>query len=237
MSDKQRPVCGPGDSSRVFVVTIDGPSGAGKSTTARAVADALGFDTLDSGALYRAVAVAALDAAVELEDDAALAELLARIEVRAEQGGRRMFVEGREVTARLRSDRVSQAASKVSALPSVRRALIDLQRDAVTPPGAVVEGRDMSTVVFPDAQVKVYLDADAGERAVRRTRELLERGEAVEAASVLAEMRQRDARDSGRENAPLSIAEGALVIDTTSLSPERVVEMIVAAIPNEFRAK
>ncbi len=215
---------------RPFVVAIDGPSGAGKSTTARAVAAALKFHYLDSGALYRAVAVAALDADTALDDEAAVGTLLEGTRIEALEGGKRVLVDGIDVTPRLRSDRVSQAASKVSSLPVVRKALIGLQRDAAVSPGAVVEGRDMATVVFPSAQVKVYLDADVGVRAERRTAELRARGESVRCEDVLCEMRERDLRDRSREHAPLTAAEDSLVIDSTRLGPEQVVAEIVAAV-------
>lgn len=217
-------------SSSPFVVAIDGPSGAGKSTTARAVAKALNFHYLDSGALYRAVALAALDAGVALEDETALARLLARTDIDAVEGGRTVLVNGVDVGSRLRKHEVSQAASKVSAIPAVRAALIHLQRRAVSAPGAVVEGRDMATVVFPSAQLKVYLDADVQVRARRRVRELEARGQRVDPEEVLRDMRERDLRDRERAHAPLKIAPGALVIDSTAMGPEQVVARIVAAV-------
>jgi len=212
-----------------FVVAIDGPSGAGKSTTARAVAAALNFHYLDSGALYRAVAVAALDAGVTLDDERKLSYLLHRTHIEAIEGGKRVLVNDVEVSGRLRTDAVSQAASKVSSLPAVRRALIGLQRSAAEAPGVVVEGRDMTTVVFPNAQVKVYLDADVDVRAERRTAELIERGESVRLEDVRREMRERDRRDRSREHAPLTVAADSMVIDSTAMRPEQVVAEIVAA--------
>ena len=159
-------------STGCFVITIDGPSGAGKSTTAKAVASILGYDYLDSGALYRAVGLAALRAGVDPTDDAALEKVLASVSFDVQEGGRRILLDGVDVSDALRSVEVGEAASKASACSVVRRALIELQRNAVKPPGTVVEGRDMGTVVFPNADLKVFLDADAGERARRRAAEM-----------------------------------------------------------------
>jgi len=213
--------------AKVLTIAIDGPSGAGKSTVARHVAERLGLRYLDSGALYRAVALSAIEAGVDASDAAAMEHLLAGLRVSLATDGRRVLVNGRDVTDRLRSEEVSQAASKVSSQPSVRSFLIDVQRAAATAPGVVVEGRDMGTVVFPDANVKVFLDADPDERARRRAAEL-----GVDAAlpRIRADMAERDRRDRSRPIAPLVAAPDALRIDSTGLTIKQVVEHIVQAV-------
>lgn len=209
-----------------FVIAIDGPSGAGKSTVARRVADQLGFQYLDSGALYRAVALAALEGGVDLSDSRALNDLLGSLTIRLDRD--RVLLNGRDVAGLIRTEQVSQAASKVSSLEAVRHALIDLQRGAAGEPGSVVEGRDMGTVVFPDANLKIFLDADVDERAGRRTRELQGRGHAVRMEDVRSEMLERDLRDRTRAVAPLCAASDALVLDSTRLTIDEVVGAIVA---------
>ncbi|HYC54961.1 MAG TPA: (d)CMP kinase [Candidatus Binatia bacterium] len=216
---------------RGFLIALDGPAGAGKSTTAQRVADLLGFGYLDSGALYRCVAVAALHEGVALDDDAALGELVGRLKVEPIERGRRFLLNGRDVTDAIRTPEVSQAASKSSACPTVRRVLVDWQRNAAHPPGTVVEGRDIGTVIFPDADLKVFLDADPQERARRRSLELTEKrsGDAG-AATVAREMAERDRRDSTRAVAPLAAAPDAVVLDTTDLDLEQVVAKILAEV-------
>jgi len=214
-------------SSSCFVIAIDGPSGAGKSTTSKKVAERMGFAYLDSGALYRAAALKALEQAVDLTDGQALATLLAATEICFGEDGKSVLLDGRDVTAKLRSPEVSQAASKVSACAQVRQLLVDIQRSAVRPPGTVVEGRDMGTVIFPHAQLKIYLDADADERAQRRARELEESSGNADLAVVRSEMAERDRRDASRDVAPLRPAEGAMVVDSTHLAIDEVVECIV----------
>jgi len=222
-------------SGKPFVLAIDGPAGAGKSTTARAVATALGFAYLDSGALYRCVALAALEAGVSPEDDAALGALAPTLEIRQAVDGR-FTLNGRDVTGLIRSPEVSQAASKSSACPSVRAALVDIQRGAIAPPGTVAEGRDIGTVIFPEADLKVFLDAEPPERTRRRTLELEAKAAPAEAiARVGREIEERDRRDSTRAVAPLAKAKDALVIDTTFLSFDEVVARIVDEV--EFRRR
>lgn len=212
------------------VVAIDGPSGSGKSTVGRAVAAELGLEVLDTGAMYRAVTLAVLEAGVPLDDEAAcrcVAEQAA-IDV-----GAATFLDGRDVSAEIRGPEVTAAVSIVSAHPSVREILVDRQREWVTRHGGgVVEGRDIGTVVFPDAAAKAFLTASDEERARRRQRDEHAAERKVEVDEVREAMRRRDALDSGRVVSPLRAAGDALVIDTT----ERTVEDVVAEIVARFRA-
>jgi CMP/dCMP kinase len=199
-----------------MVVAIDGPAGAGKSSVARAVGEALGFTYLDSGAMYRCVALAALQSGAE---PAALAPSL-RIEL-----GERVLLDGRDVTAAIRTPEVAEAASRAAADPAVRSAMVQQQRRLLRVGDWVAEGRDIGTVVFPAAEVKVFLTADPGERARRRATEL-----GGDQATVLAEQTIRDERDSNREHSPLVPAPGAVVIDTTGLTLEEVAQRVVELV-------
>jgi cytidylate kinase len=198
------------------VVAIDGPAGAGKSTVARAVAGALGYTYLDTGAMYRAVALAAARRGAH---PAAVASRV-RIEV-----GERVRLDGEDVTEAIRTPEVSEAASRVAADPDVRRAVVAQQRRLLASGDWVAEGRDIGTVVAPDAEVKVYLTADPRERARRRAAEL-----GADPERVLAEQAVRDARDRRREHSPLRPAPGAVELDTTGMSAEQVVERVVAMV-------
>jgi cytidylate kinase len=221
---------------RPFILALDGPAGAGKSTTAKAVAAELGFAYLDSGALYRCVALAALEKGISADDDAALGALANSLEIRQTVEGR-FLLDGRDVSDRIRTPEVSQAASKSSACPSVRQALVGIQRSAVLAPGTVAEGRDIGTVIFPDADLKIFLDADASERTRRRTKEMEARSAPSEAiARVGAEMAERDRRDSTRAVAPLAKAHDAVVMDTTYLSFDEVVANIVREVESRRRS-
>lgn len=216
---------GPG----VPILTIDGPSGAGKGTIARAVAARLGWRLLDSGALYRVAALAALRAGIPLEDEDRVAELAGRLDVEfAELDGReRVVLDGEDVTAELRTERCGEAASKVAALPAVRRALLARQRAFIAPPGLVADGRDMGTGVFPEAVLKVFLTATPEERARRRHKQLKDKGIDVSLRDLSREIAQRDERDANRPVAPLVPAHDARIIDSTHMSPEEVTERIL----------
>jgi CMP/dCMP kinase len=200
----------------VTVVAIDGPAGAGKSTVARAVADALGFTYLDTGAMYRAVALAATERGVPAASIAAALRI---------EPGERTLLDGRDVTDEIRTPEVSEVASRVAADPEVRRAVVAEQKRRLSAGDWVAEGRDIGTVVAPDAEVKVFLTADPAERARRRAAEL-----GVDAATVLAEQTIRDERDRTREHSPLAPAEGAVVIDTTGMAFADVVGRISALV-------
>ena len=208
------------------VVAIDGPSGSGKSTVARGVGDALGLAVLDTGAMYRAVTLAALDAGLDLTDGAAVAAIAAKVRMELEGD---IYLDGRDVSAEIRTPRVTASVSTVSAHSGVRRELVARQREwVVAHDGGVVEGRDIGTVVFPAAPVKVYLEASEGERARRRQRDEVAANRSVAVDEVRNSLARRDAIDSGRAASPLRIADDAIVIDATHLSVVEIVTDIVA---------
>jgi cytidylate kinase len=204
-----------------MVVAIDGPAGAGKSSVARAVATKLGFTYLDSGSMYRAVALAALRAGVEP------AELASTVSIDV---GKRVLLDGSDVTAEIRAPEVSEAASKAASLPEVRSAMVAQQQRLMSDGDWVAEGRDIGTVVVPDAAVKVFLTASPDARAARRAAEL-----GADAATVLAEQVIRDQRDSEREHSPLRAADDAVTIDTTDLSFDEAVDRVVSLVDQERR--
>jgi len=210
------------------VVTIDGPAGAGKSTVAKEVARRLGFVLVDTGALYRAVAWAVAHAGIPPSDETAVSALLAGIQVSLD--GARVLVDGRDVTGEIRSPEISMLTSRLTALPSVREKMTPIQRELAAAGGVVLEGRDTGTVVCPDAEVKIYLDADLGERARRRQAELESRGVAASRGEVQAEIALRDRQDSERALAPLRKPDGAITVDSTGVPPETVVQCIVDAV-------
>jgi cytidylate kinase len=221
---------------RRVVVAIDGPAGAGKSTIARRVAGKMGFTYIDTGAMYRAVALAALRAGAALEDAARLEELAHAAAIEFEPGGSRVFLNGEDVSEAIRQPEVSPAASKVSAIPGVRRAMVARQREIAAGTSVVMEGRDIGTVVFPDAEVKIFLDARPEVRAGRRSRELEEKGLAVRTEEVDREMRERDRRDATRADSPLVQASDAVYLDTTALSLDEVEQVILKTIAERARA-
>jgi cytidylate kinase len=203
-----------------MLIAIDGPAGAGKSTVARGVAAALGFTYLDSGAMYRCVALAALERGIDLDDEASMGELARAIEIELGQGA--VVLDRRDVTEAIRRPEVTAAASRVSVHPSVREALVARQRALIDGGRYVAEGRDIGTVVAPDAPLKVFLTASDAERARRRA---AESGE--DAVAVLDDQRQRDERDRGREHGALRRADDAVEIDTTALRQDEVVARVV----------
>ncbi|HVW28918.1 MAG TPA: (d)CMP kinase [Polyangiaceae bacterium] len=224
--------------AREVTVAIDGPAGAGKSTVSRRVAEQLGYLLLDTGALYRSIALAAKEAGVPWDDEArvsAIAQDIARREAirlvpAPKDTPERILLDGRDVARLIRTQEIADGASKVSALPAVRAALLELQRAAARAGGVVLEGRDIGTVVLPNAEAKFFLTASVEERAGRRYRELIARGFTPELAEVEREMRERDARDTERPVAPLRQAPDAVLVDSTSLSVDQVVNVIVERV-------
>jgi len=213
-------------------VAIDGPAGAGKSTVAKRVAQTLGYTLVDTGALYRAVALAASRAGIAWDDDHALGELVGGLEVsfNFQDGINHVYLGLEDVTTAIRTPDMSMGASNVSAQPTVRKGLLDLQRRLGGTGGAVLEGRDIGTVVFPDAPVKFYLDASLEERARRRWAELKERGKQIDLDEIQQDVARRDAQDMGRAHAPLRPADDAIIIDSTKIPADGVVEQIVAKV-------
>jgi CMP/dCMP kinase len=216
------------------VLTIDGPSGSGKGTISRRVADHLGWRLLDSGALYRAVGYAAGAAGLDLSDAEAVTRCAesTRIQFRAapNDGETRVIVNGHDATDELRTETAGAAASAIASIPTVRKALIDLQLSFRKAPGLVADGRDMGTVIFPDASFKVFLTASAAERAKRRYKQLKEKGLSVTLASLQSEIEARDARDASRAVAPLKPANDAVLVDTTGMGIEDVVAKVLAVV-------
>ncbi|MCA9671083.1 MAG: (d)CMP kinase [Myxococcales bacterium] len=217
------------------VIAIDGPAGSGKTTVSRRVADALGFTLLDTGAIYRALALTAKRRGVSWDDGEALGGLARELAVSFRRDGERnvVLLGDEDVSTAIRTPEMSSGASQVSRHGPVREALLELQRDFARHGPVVAEGRDMATVVFPDAELKVYLDAELDVRARRRFDERIERGESVRFEEVLASAEQRDAADSGRDVAPLRAADGAYHLDTSSMTLDEVVEAVLKAFATE----
>ena len=214
----------------VRIMTIDGPSGSGKGTVSRAAARALGWALLDSGALYRLVALAGVRAGISLDDGPSLGQLAQRLDIRFgsdSAGAELVWLDGGEVTAAIRTEQAGNDASRVAALPVVRAALLERQRRFAVPPGLVADGRDMGTVVFPQAEVKIFLTASAAERATRRHKQLKEKGVAANLAALSLEIAERDLRDTSRAISPLVASADAILLDTTGMSVDLVVERVL----------
>jgi len=216
------------------VIAIDGPSASGKGTVAQGVAGALGFHYLNSGALYRTVAVAALESGADLDNELILSDIT--LNLRAEFNGDTVTLGGRDVTDIIVAEAVSVATSRIAALPRVRETLLARQRAFRRPPGLVADGRDMGSVVFPDAVLKIYLTASLEERAARRYKQLMEKGMDATMAALLQDIRERDQRDMRRPTAPLQRSANAVLIDTTSMSAADAVAQVLALYKQAPRA-
>lgn len=219
-------------SCEIINVAVDGPAGAGKSTVSRAAAKAMGYIYVDTGALYRAVGVNALRNGIDTKDRQAVAESLSDISVNLvfENGEQKVLLNGEDVSAEIRTPDASMAASDVSAVPKVRDFLFDLQRNIASKNNCIMDGRDIGTVVLPNAKVKVFLTASPEERAMRRFRELSEKGSTVKYEEVLEDLIKRDYNDSHREVAPLKQADDAVLLDTTGMTLEQSVESLIKII-------
>jgi len=220
-----------------LIIAIDGPSGAGKSTLAKRLAKDLGFIYLDTGAMYRALALKVLRQAVDLADDGRIGRLVeeTEIDLRHRAGNLEVVLDGEDVSGQIRTPAVSQMASKVSALKKVRDRMLVLQRAMGRRGSVVAEGRDIGTVIFPQAEVKIFLDASPEERARRRYQELKAAGRQVELQETLREIEERDKRDSERDIAPLCRAEDALLVDSSSVDAEHVAALVLNQIRNKAR--
>lgn len=215
----------------VPVIAIDGPSGSGKGTVSRRVAEALGFHLLDSGALYRLVGLAGSRAGLDPADEPGHAAIAAAMEVRfgtGPGGGEAVWLAGEEVTDAIRTELAGSLASRVASIPAVRAALVGRQRRFAAPPGLVADGRDMGSVIFPQALLKVFLTASAEERAARRHKQLKDKGLNVSLAGLSREIAERDQRDSTRAVSPLVAAADAVTLDSTRLTPDAVVARVLA---------
>jgi len=213
----------------VKIITVDGPGGSGKGTVSRILAKQLGFHYLDSGALYRLLGLVAVRHGIQVESTPDLTTLAENMDVRFEakaDGHNRVMVEGEDVTDELRTEKTAALASKVAAKPEVRSALLLRQHQFAKPPGLVADGRDMGTMVFPEAQLKIFLTASIEERAKRRYKQLLENGESVSLRALKEQVRLRDERDIGRKASPLIVAKDAIVVDTSNLSIQEAVDKI-----------
>jgi CMP/dCMP kinase len=216
--------------SRQIVVAIDGPSGAGKSTIARRLAERLGFLYIDTGAMYRAVGLGAMRLRLDLSDMTRLEQLAREARIEFEPGGSRVFLNGEDISEAIRTQEIADAASRASAVPGVRRAMVEKQREMASRSSVVMEGRDIGTVVFPDAPVKIYLDATAEVRAARRVKELREKGLDTQLDEIARQIRERDRRDSTRADSPLRPAPDAVYLDSSGLDIGEVEESILRIV-------
>ena len=222
---------------RPFVIAIDGPAGAGKSTAARALAAVLGYAYIDTGAMYRAVALAAGERGIDLADDGALAALFdtLALELRPAPTGQRVLLDGRDVSAAIRTPAIGAAASRLAVLPAVRARLVERQRALGAACGVVMDGRDIGTVVFPDADCKFFLSASESERARRRQADAMRAGAGADFATTRAELEARDRRDRERAHSPLRPAPDAIVVDTSALTPEAVLSHLLETVRTRAR--
>lgn len=213
-----------------FAIAIDGPAGSGKSTAAKEAARRLGMVYVDTGAMYRTVALACMRTGVSVSDEAAALSVLNGIDMRIEpeQGGQRIFLDGKDITAEIRTPEIGKGASEVAAFRKVRERLVEIQQELARKYPVVMDGRDIGTVVLPDAELKIYLDAGVEERARRRQGELLAQGKTEELSEVMEKIRQRDEADKTREHSPLRMADDAILLDSTGMSAEEVVQAILA---------
>ncbi|AJF06944.1 (d)CMP kinase [Geoalkalibacter subterraneus] len=214
------------------IVAIDGPSGAGKSTISRMLARRLNFTHIDTGAMYRCIALAALRRGIDPEDEAALAELCERVKIdfKRQDGQQRVILDGEDVSGEIRTPAVSLLTSRVSSVAAVREKMVAMQREMGREGGVVLEGRDIGSVVFPDAGIKFFLTASAQERGARRYRELREQGHEVDLQQTIDEVISRDQADSSRQHSPLTQAEDAILVDSTDMTIEQVVEMMARRV-------
>lgn len=217
-------------------IAIDGPAGAGKSTLSKLLASRLGFLYIDTGALYRAIGLMALRSNIPASDDKCLRSLLGsiKIEIRFKNGGQHVYVNGEDVSTQIRSPEVSMAASAYSAVPQVRTFLLGLQKDMAARNNVVMDGRDIGTVVLPNADLKIFLTASAQDRANRRYTEMIQRGDTADYAQVLEDMIKRDAADSEREIAPLKQADDAVLLDTTGFTLEASLDALLALVRSKL---
>lgn len=218
-------------SVKIPVFTLDGPSGAGKGTVSRALAKRLGWHYLDSGAIYRSLAIAVLEKGVSLDDIEEIVKIAQAMKLSFQSDETpKIVLDGRDITSRIQTETCGNTASKIAAYGPVRCALLQKQREFRQPPGLVADGRDMGTVVFPDASYKVFLTASAEERAMRRYKQLKEKGNNVSLSHLTKEIEERDRRDRERSEAPLTMAEGAVLVDSSRLTIEQVIERCLRLI-------
>ena len=224
------------DKITTLKIAIDGPGGAGKSTLAKALSAKIGFAYVDTGAIYRTVGFAARERGIAPDDAAAVTEMLGAIKVEAKfEGGRQdMYLDGEFLGDRIRENVISHYASAVSAIPAVRDYLFDMQRSIADANDVIMDGRDIGTVILPDAQLKIFLTASPEERAMRRTRELTEKGQSVSYEQILADIKERDERDSSRAVAPLKPADDAILFNNTGYTPEQSLDELILIVKDKL---